>query len=127
MPQKMKTMAAKAIQSQLVTASSPFPESEKHTRATKARKMPMAPILLTRSLRKIADRMTVMMGATDIMGMTRYPGPYFRAWNRASCPPAPRIPTPMPSRTLLGRTSSFHLMLARANSAQGTMLMAHTT
>ena len=120
-------MAAKAIQSQLVTASSLLPDSEKQMIATNARNIPMAPNLLTRSFRNMAESMTVMIGATEIIGMTRYPGPYLSAWNSASCPPAPRMPTPIPSRTLLGRTSSFHLMFASANNAQGIMLIAQTT
>ena len=71
MPQEKNTTAANTIQSQLVTDSSLLPDSEKHTSATKARMMPRTPILLTLSLRKMNERITVMMGATEIMGITR--------------------------------------------------------
>ncbi len=127
MPQQMKTMAARRIQIQLVTVPSVSEGMAKQMMATKASTMPRMPSLETFSLRKVADRSTVTMGATEIMGMTRYEGAYLSARNSTSWPPAPRRPTPMLSAADLGRTSSFQLILNSAKSAQGIIDRAQTT
>ena len=82
---------------------------------------------ITFSLRKVADSSTVTMGATEIMGITRYEGANLSARNSTSWPPAPSSPTPMLRATDLGRTSSLKLILASAKMAQGIMERAHTT
>jgi hypothetical protein len=70
-PQQMNTMEAKRIQMRLVAAPSLLSGSAKHTSATKARAMPRTPSLDTFSLRTVADRSTVTIGATEIIGITR--------------------------------------------------------
>ena len=70
-PQQMNTREASRIQRLSWVASSDLLESEKQTSATKASRMPRAPSLLTRSFRKMVDRMTVTIGATEMSGKIR--------------------------------------------------------
>ena len=70
-PQLMNTTEANTIQRELFTASSVFPDREKHTRATKASAIPTIPSFETLSFRNKVERMTVTMGATEIIGSTR--------------------------------------------------------
>ena len=70
----MNTTEAYRIHTQLLTAPSVLSGRAKQTRATKARTMPRIPSLLTRSFRKTVERRTVTMGATEIIGITRYAG-----------------------------------------------------